>query len=293
MDIFIRLLNAFLMIGVPLCLGIILHRRWRLGWRIFLLGAATFIGSQVLHIPFNLLVLTPIIDKLGLNSTLRGSSLVFYGLVIGLSAGVFEEGARYLVYRVWLRDVKRWKEAVFYGAGHGGIEAILLGGLALFAFFQATAYRNADLAELVSPDQLEVARAQIEAYWTAPWYAAILGAVERSLAIVIQISLSVLVFQAVIRRKVAWLILAVGWHTVVDALAVFGLQRWNVYIIEGLLAILAGISLWMILILRNKQPEEEGAVYVRADALPMPPPSSTPMRTDLSKERLDDSRYND
>jgi uncharacterized membrane protein YhfC len=291
MDIFIRLMNALLMIAIPLGLGWYLSRRWSLGWRIFLIGAATFIGSQVLHIPFNLLVLTSIVDKLGLNSTEKFLPLAIYAVLVGLSAGVFEEGARYIVYRLWLKDVKRWEEAVFFGVGHGGVEAILLGGLALFAFFQATAYRNADLSQLVSPEQLDLAQSQIEAYWTAPWYAAIMGAVERSLAIVIQISLAVLVFQAVVERRVIWLGIAVLWHTIIDALAVLGLQYWGIYLTEGVLVILAGVSLYSILVLKRRQPEEvrseEMEPISRMRASPMSP------KIDLTKERLEDSRFDD
>jgi uncharacterized membrane protein YhfC len=291
MDIFIRLMNALLMIAIPLGLGWYLSRRWSLGWRIFLIGAATFIGSQVLHIPFNLLVLTSIVDKLGLNSTEKFLPLAIYAVLVGLSAGVFEEGARYIVYRLWLKDVKRWEEAVFFGVGHGGVEAILLGGLALFAFFQATAYRNADLSQLVSPEQLDLAQSQIEAYWTAPWYAAIMGAVERSLAIVIQISLAVLVFQAVVERRVIWLGIAVLWHTIIDALAVLGLQYWGIYLTEGVLVILAGVSLYSILVLKRRQPEEvrseEMEPISRMRASPMSP------KIDLTKDRLEDSRFDD
>lgn len=291
MDVFIRLMNALLMIAIPLGLGWYLNRRWSLGWRIFLIGAGTFIGSQVLHIPFNILVLAPIVDKLGLNSSEKFLPLAIYAVLVGLSAGVFEEGARFMVYRVWLKDVKRWEEAVFYGAGHGGVEAILLGGLALFAFFQATAYRNADLSQLVSPEQLDLARSQIEAYWSAPWYDAIMGAVERSLAIVIQISLAVLVFQAVVERKVIWLGMAVLWHTIIDALALIGLQYWGIYLTEGVLVILAGVSLYGILALRRRHPEE-----VRSDEMEPASPmktSSMPQKIDITNDRLEDSRFDD
>jgi uncharacterized membrane protein YhfC len=291
MDVFIRLLNSLLMILGPLALGIFLVRRWKLGWRLFFLGAATFIGSQVLHIPFNQFIVLPYMDKLGLISNNEVSALVLYGLVLGLSAGVFEEGARYLVYRVWLSDVRRWKEAVLYGAGHGGVEAILLGGLALYAFFQATAYRNADLSELVPPNQLELAKAQIEAYWSAPWHDALIGAFERAFAVIIQISLAILVFQAVARRKIIWLFLAVGWHTAVDALAVFGIQRWGVYPTEAIVAGFALISLAMILFLRKYPeavPEDLGEVD---ESLLIPDLPAQPRKLDLSKERLENSRY--
>lgn len=293
MDTFIRLMNALLMIGVPMGLGVYLSRRWSLGWRYFLVGAMTFIGSQVLHIPFNLFALVPLADKLGLISTEQFLPLAVYAVLLGLSAGVFEEGARYLVYRLWLREVRRWKEAVFFGAGHGGVEAILLGGLALFAFFQATAYRNADLTQLVSPGQLDLARAQLDAYWTAPWYAAILGAVERSLAIVVQISLAVLVFQAVIERKGLWLAMAVLWHTLVDALAVLGLRYWGVYLTEGVLVIFAGLSLYLILALRKRQLEDEQTFEAHAEPELRKVSSSVHAKIDLTKDRLEESRYNE
>ena len=289
MDVLIRLMNPLLMIGIPLGLGLYLNRRWSLSWRFFLVGAVTFIGSQVLHIPFNLLLLAPIADKLGLIGAEQFLPIAIYAILLGLSAGLFEEGARYIVYRLWLKDVKRWEEAVFFGAGHGGVEAVLLGGLALFAFFQATAYRDADLTRLVSPQQLDLARAQLDAYWTAPWYAAILGAVERSLAIVIQICLAVLVFQAVVERKMLWLGVAVTWHMVVDALAVLGLPYWGVYLTVGVLAILAGISLCAILLLRRRQPQlQRYDAQTQTPARRMPSP---PVKVNLSEDRLDNSRY--
>jgi uncharacterized membrane protein YhfC len=293
MDVLIRLLNALLMIGIPVGLGLYLHRRWSLNWRYFLIGVATFLGSQVLHIPFNLMILVPIADKLGLIGTEIFLPLAVYALLLGLSAGLFEEGARYAVYRLWLRDVKSWREAVFFGAGHGGVEAVLLGGLALFAFFQATAYRNADLSKLISPEQLDLARAQLDAYWTAPWYAALMGAVERSLAIVVQISLAVMVFQAVIEQKWLWFATAILWHTTIDALAVLGLQYWGVYLTEGVLAIFAGISFSAILFLRRKQPREMQDAVTDMDKAAQRTPSPSGVKTVLTKDRLDESRYID
>jgi len=291
MDVFVRLMNALLMIAIPIGLGMILYRRWALSWKYFFIGAATFIGSQVLHIPFNLFVLVPIADKLDLIGSERFISLMFYALLLGFSAGVFEEGARYIVYRSWLKDVSHWKEAVFFGAGHGGVEAVMLGGLALFAFFQATAYREADLMTLVSPEQVDLLQSQLDAYWTAPWYAAILGAAERSLAIVIQISLAVMVFRAVADRKVLWLVLAVAWHTVVDAMAVLGLQYWGVYLTEGVLIVLAGVSLVGTLLLRKKEAPENQEHEKQIVPIPEILLPSASIEMDLSKNRLDDSRY--
>jgi uncharacterized membrane protein YhfC len=293
MDVFVRLLNGLLMIVVPLVLGVYLIRRWRLSWRLFTIGAGTFIGSQVFHIPFNQFVLAPLVERLDLMDATQGLPLLLFGVIFGLSAGIFEEGARYLVLQRWLKDVGRWEEAVLYGVGHGGIEAVLLGGLALFAFFQALAYRNADLAQVVPAEQLEMARAQIEAYWSAPWYGAILGAVERCLAIVVQITLAVLVFQAILRRNVLWLGAGVLWHTAVDAVALIGSRSWGIYPAEGALFVMALVSLGILFYLRSRQvPGEEGPL-VEVEPPPIEPRHEVQSGIDLAAENLDESRYSD
>src|SRR3989304_2351368 len=143
MDISVRLLNALLMIAMPLALGAFLVRRWRQGWRTFLIGMATFLASQVIHIPVNAALIPPLASRLGVAGASEGLPLAGLALMLGLSAGFFEEGARYLVYRTWLRKERSWREALLFGAGHGGLESLLVGLLALFAFFQAVGYPEA------------------------------------------------------------------------------------------------------------------------------------------------------
>ena len=46
-------LNGLLMITLPIALGIYLTRRFQLGWRLWWIGGATFVISQVGHLPFN------------------------------------------------------------------------------------------------------------------------------------------------------------------------------------------------------------------------------------------------
>jgi uncharacterized membrane protein YhfC len=218
-----------------------------------------------------------------------GAPLIALALAYGLSAGVFEEGARYLVYRFWIKDARRWREGVVFGVGHGGAEAILLGALALYAFFQLTALRDADLATIVPAEQLEIARAQITAYWAAPWHEALAGAVERAVALCVQTSLAVFVLQAFVRRNLLWLVAAIVWHAVIDALAVVGaVSGWAIYAIEGAVALTALISVAALLALRREHEEnsEEEAAAPRPPALPGPARDGP-----MSSEQLDDSRY--
>ena len=287
MDILFRCLNVALMLTMPLALGVFLARRLKTGWRPYLIGAGTFLGSQILHIPFNSWLLSPAFDRLGLSPPWEGTGLIVAACALGLSAGVFEEGARYIVLRRWLRDARTWSRGVMFGAGHGGVESVAVGVITLIALFQAVAYRDADLSSLVPPDQLSAAQAQLAAYWAAPPSLIVLGSVERAIALCVQISLAVVVVRAVTRGNPAWLALAIGWHAFVDALAVFVATKYGPYLTEGLLAVVAFISLGILFKLRTPDlPEpDQPATSPRAEAFePFTP--ATPRNSEVEDSRF-------
>lgn len=286
MDLLVRILNGALMILLPLALGLALAHRTRAGWRLFAIGAVTFVASQLLHIPFNAWALNPWLDSLGEGGLSGGPSLFLAGLALGLSAGIFEEGFRYLAYRYWAKEARSWESGLMLGAGHGGIEAILLGSLALLGLVQVLVLQRVDLAEVIPADQLELAQAQIQAYWAVPWYEALLGAVERVFALVTHLTLSLLVMQVFLRGQWYWLAAAIGWHTLVNAAAVIAVQRWGFLAAEAVLLpfALAGAALiwWLRAPSDPERPEEEPAA-------PAPPPHQNPPVADAG--RLEDTRY--
>lgn len=291
MDVFVRLLNVMLMVAMPLALGVFLVRRSRVEWRIFLFGAGTFIGSQIFHWPFNSYVLSPLTERFGLPGPDGGLPLLLYAIIFGLSAGVFEEVARYLVYRIWMRESRTKWDGLMFGTGHGGIESILVAGLAGVALYQAIAYRNADLSAVVPTDQLDLARAQLEAYWAAPWYAMLLSAGERLFAICFHLSASLLVLQAFVRRNPAWLAFAIGWHAIFDSVAVFALVTWGGYVMEGFIGLMALLSLGIVYLLWRQDGEGQ-----EVSSLPVIGRKFREREPDLELEelpegRLEDSRY--
>jgi uncharacterized membrane protein YhfC len=285
----VRGLNALLMICLGLGLGAWLARRRKLPWGLFGIGAATFVAAEVAHIPFNSLVLNRVLDALGWSDPKSTGALIGASVLLGLSAGIFEEGARYLMYRFWAKKARSWDEALMIGAGHGGVEAILLGLLAAYALLQALALRGVDLATVVSADRLETARLQLEAYWAAPWYGALLGAVERLFAICLHLSLGVMVLQCFTRRQWFWLPLAIGWHAFVDAAAVVAaLAQFGPYWTEALVGLMALISLVIVFAVRQPAPAEPPR-----DAPSVP--HAIPRADDRipPRDSLDDSRYLD
>lgn len=123
-------------------------------------------------------------------------------------------------------------------------------------------YRPIDLSTVPSipADQLELARQQVEAYWSVPWYIALMGFLERIFAICLHVSLSVMVLYAIVNRKPVWFWLALLWHAFVDAVAVFVGQQVGILAVEGIVAIFAIISVLIVLRMRSKFLHDEAVV---------------------------------
>jgi uncharacterized membrane protein YhfC len=287
-----RFLNGFLMIALPILLGIFLTNKFQLGWKLWLIGASTFIISQIFHIPFNSYILNPLLRTI--QQTLHGApGTLIVALILGLSAGVFEECARYSMFRWWLKDARSWHRSILAGSGHGGIEAIILGGLVLWVYVNMMAVRNSDLSKLnLTPDQLEITRQQIQLYWSTPWYDTLFGALERIFTIPFHIMASVLVLQVFTRhpgkQQLRWLVLAILLHTLMDASAVFIASQFGGYAAEAVLGGLVILDIAIIFALRQPEPEPPTLLPI-ADSNELP--AFTPSLVEETSENLEKTRY--
>ena len=279
-----HLLNGLLMIVMPVGLAIYLTSHWKMGGRIWWIGAATFVLSQVGHIPFNWAA-GKILNQTGMIRWNPTSQLIFNAIFLGLSAGIFEEGARYLAMRWWAKKTRSWRKGIMFGAGHGGAEAIILGLLALYAFLQLAALRNADLTKLFPASQLTLATQQVQAYWSSPWYTAMLGALERLFTIPCQIAMAVMVMQVFTRRNIGWLFAAIGYHALLDGVAVIGQKYMPPVSLEGVIGIFAVISVAIIFLLRQPEPTEVLPPVAPALVVQVPEPVLE------TAENLEDTRY--
>jgi uncharacterized membrane protein YhfC len=280
-----------LMLFLPIVVGWWLRRRYGVGWGVWLAGAGTFILSQIVHLPLNY--------ALGLLGGGRGVGLwplVPLALVAGLSAGVCEEGARWLVLTALAKRTCTWRAGLQYGAGHGGAEAIIFGVLALISFIAMLALRTLDPAMLklagAVADQAQAAAAQ---YWAQPWHLPVLAGLERVFAIILQITLAVLVVRAVARRQIGYLLAAVALHTTIDFWAVWASATLGALWLEVGAAAAAAACLWLILRLREETPAP-GALPVEAAPVEPAPPAPTvltPRTLSLAElaRRADESRF--
>lgn len=243
------LLNAFLMIALPLALIIFLVRRFHLAWRIIIVGALTFIASQIVHIPL-LYGLTFFFVQVPIIPT--SWTIPFNAIVLGLMAGLCEEIARYVAYRWAIPTARTWPQALGFGAGHGGIEAIIFGVIAGLGALQLTVLHNTDPSQWGVPAaQLPLVQQQVATFWSSPWYSFLLGALERVFALCIHLSAAVLVLQVFTRKNIAWLLAAIAWHALVDGLTVYIQGVSNPYWTELCIGATALISLGIVFALRD------------------------------------------
>ena len=153
------------------------------------------------------------------------------------------------------------------------------------------------LSQYIPAEQLTLAQQQIGAYWSMPWPNSLLGVVERLFTLPLHLACAVLVLQSFTRNQVSWVWLAVAWHMLVDASAVFLAQiwrpfEWRAFAVEGVMGIMALISLGIIFSLRQPEPEEPQPV---SDIRSPQPFTAAQLQIDLPEVTQDDlekSKYN-
>lgn len=237
-----------LMLALPVLVGGWIRRRYGVGWRIYLIGGATFVMSQVVHLPLNY--------ALGLLTGTWGVGLwplPLMALAAGLSAGVCEQSARWAMLRYFLRGVRSWKEALQFGAGHGGIEAIILGLIALSTVGSMVMIQTIGVQALGLEGEAAVqAEQSLRLFWNAPWYTPLLAGLERAFAIAFHICMAVLVMRTFTCSHLGYFLTAVAAHTVFDAWAVWGSRTLGLLLAELGLGIGAAIALWAVMRLREE-----------------------------------------
>lgn len=252
-------ISIFGMIVLPILLGFWLTRKFKLSWKLFFAGAATFIVSQILHIPF-LAGMTAMFANGTLPTPPAAWSTAFNAIFLGLAAGIFEETSRWVLYKFLLKKNRSWNDGVLVGAGHGGVEAFLLGVMGVFTLINMIVLRNVDMSAMGIPvEQLAAAQQQVDAFWASPAYIGLLGFVERVFAITLHIALSVMVLYGVANKKPIWFWLAVLWHAIVDAAAVYLMPLMGALALEGVVGVMALISLAILFGLRKKFTEQSPA----------------------------------
>ena len=237
-------------IGVPILLFFYFRKKCGGKGVPMLLGAIAFVVfALILERLVHAMVLHP--DAEG-NIALK-SRPILYMLYGGFMAGIFEETARFISMHILKSKYQGIGTALSYGVGHGGAESVLIAGLGMLSSLIFGVMLNAGQTF----PQMEAA---ITALTTTPSYLFLISGTERMLALCLQISLSVLVWYAVVRKDRVWLFpAAILLHAVVDfpaALYQTGVIS-NIFAVEGIILV---ISLLCALLARY--------VYKKSEQIP-------------------------
>lgn len=211
--------NAVVGIGVPLVLSWYLVRKHHAKWSTILIGAGTFVVFA--------LILESILHQVVLKGphgeAIMGHTL-WYALYGGLAAGLFEETGRFLSMKFLMKkEPSAPLPGIAYGVGHGGAEMLVIFGITMVSNLVLSIMVNTGMSDaLVSQAPTEAAaqvQAQLDALQATTAGTWLLGIWERFSALLLQLSLSILVWVAV-RRGGKWLWLfpaAIVLHALVDA----------------------------------------------------------------------------
>lgn len=246
MGLMISFVIAILLeIILPIALAFYAVKRLKVGWVIISLGALIFFVVQTVQIPI-MQVLTRLVENnLQIDLNLTKQSIVD-GLILGVSAGVLAELARWGAIKTIKQIPRDMANAIGLGIGFGLVETILLVGLpVVVSFVTMMVYKNASLSDASLPEGLAT---QVQALWQLPWYTPILGAIERVASLFTHITLSVMVMQVFLRGKTTWLFYAIGWHVLLESLPIMmGTLEVNVWLIEIIITIFSAINIYFMM----------------------------------------------
>ncbi len=251
---------------LPFLLGSIAHKKLAVSWRYFWSGALVMLVSQ----PLTRVPLIAVLQNTVLAPLLR-TSITFTWIWVAIqavTAGLFEEGGRYIGYRLFMRrEAKTWAKAVMYGLGHEGLEAVLLGGgLQIVLPLLSIAVLSAIDLHTLPEASRQAAIQQIASINALPAWSPLLVAWGRLWSFPLQVALSVMVLQVFRRHQRRWFFLAILFHSLIDLLTLAlpqasGQSIALPLVLNGMLGVAGLLGVWIIWRLREpaEQVEAQGA----------------------------------
>lgn len=215
----VLIIDVLVSLAIPIGLYVVLRRRFGCARTPFFLGAATFfLFAMVLEQLVHLVVL-----RSSIGAAIQ-QNIWLFALYGGAMAALFEEGGRLIVFSTLLKKRRdNDHDALMFGAGHGGMEVILIFTITMVMNLYYALMIRSGRADALLASMEEGQRATTALIFTslstasAPFY--LLGLVERFAAVILHLSFSVLVWFA-LKGKFSLLYLAVLLHFAVDAITV-------------------------------------------------------------------------
>ena len=257
------IITVILMIAIPVIFFIYWRRKHKEQTNISYLaaGAVGFIVSaRVLELGvhyFCILADNPV------SRFINGSTAayVLYGTIM---AGVFEECGRHIVLKYVMKKNCTRENAVMYGIGHGGVEilAVLLPAvityLVIAAMFSGGSASEALNALKITEETAAAALPSVQAAAAFDYAMMAVNVIERLLAMLIHIGLTVIVFYGVMNAKKGFLFAAILLHMLMDTFpALYQRGVVQVWTVEIWAALWTAVIVFIAVKLYNKSEGKE------------------------------------
>ena len=214
-------ITIILMIAIPVCFFICWRRKHKeqtkISWLIA--GAAGFvISARMLEVGvhyFCIVADNPVSRFINGNT----AAFVLYGITM---AGIFEECGRLIILKYILKKDRTRENAVIYGIGHGGIEilTVFLPAMILYlaiAVMFSQGDTEAALKTLnITEETATAALPSVQAAAAFDYAMMAMNVMERLLAMLIHIGLTVIVYYSVVNAKKLCLPAAILLHMLAD-----------------------------------------------------------------------------
>lgn len=224
-------------IGLPIVLMIVVKKKLHAQMGALGIGVAVFVlFALILEQMLHSIMLRAAGDALN-------SNLWLYALYAGLAAALFEETGRIIAMKRWMKKTLSRENAIMYGVGHGGVEAVLIVGMTcinnlISAFMVNSGQIEQILSATPEGEGKELAMQAYTTLCTTPGYEFFLAGVERIAAIVLQICLSYLIYRAVKEGNQLYYLMAYGIHFGVDVLTIILANMIPHAVLEAVLLVL-------------------------------------------------------
>ena len=236
-------ITIILMIAIPVCFFICWRRKHKeqtkISWLIA--GAAGFvISARMLEVGvhyFCIVADNPVSRFINGNT----AAFVLYGITM---AGIFEECGRLIILKYILKKNRTRENAVIYGIGHGGIEILtvflpaMILYLAIAVMFSQGDTETALKTLNISEETAAAALPSVQAAAAFDYAMMAMNVMERLLAMLIHIGLTVIVYYGVVNAKKLCLPAAILLHMLADTfpalyqrdiLPLWAVEMWAVF----------------------------------------------------------------
>ncbi len=230
--------------------------KYNANWMPLIMGGIIFLSFGVVlkALGSGLLLSIP-----GFNTAIQ-ENLILYAVTGSLLAGVFEETGRFVAFKLMKNKARNIGDAIAYGAGHGGIEAIMMVGIGMLnSFIMATTINLSGADAMINGLEGEDLNAVIEGINSLTQAEAVLlfaSGFERFVAMSFHIAASLLIYTAVKKPGYIWMYpVTIILHTILNVpagLFQVGLMGESTLLTEVVIAVISAMICAFSYVIVNK-----------------------------------------